>query len=66
MASAEGDEPGEALEEVAVHSAAALAAGDLVVGPAIIEAQFTSIFVSANRDARVDGANNIVLVTKPS
>lgn len=55
---------GEAFEDVAVYEAGSLAAGDLIVGPAIIESEFTSILVTPERNARVDGARNIVLVVK--
>ena len=55
---------GNNFEDVAVHEAKSLAPGDLVAGPAIIESDFTTIVVTSQRNAQVDGANNIVLVTK--
>jgi len=57
---------GSAFEDVPVHEASSLSAGDLIEGPAIIESEFTTIFVTQQRNARIDGANNIVLVTKES
>jgi len=55
---------GTGFEEVAVHNTDTLATGDQIRGPAIIESEFTTIIVTANRNARIDGANNIVLEVK--
>ncbi|MGI9622426.1 MAG: hydantoinase/oxoprolinase family protein, partial [Acidimicrobiales bacterium] len=55
---------GSDFEDVAVHDLGDLATGDSVAGPAIIESEFTSIGVSGAREARIDGAGNVVLVTK--
>ena len=55
---------GEIFENVPVYEAGGLTSGDLIVGPAIIESEFTTIFVTHLRDAQVDGANNMVLVSK--
>ena len=57
---------GDTYEEVPVHEVLALSAGDLVEGPAIIESDFTTIFVTQNRNACIDGAKNIVLRSKDS
>ncbi|MDH3643868.1 MAG: hydantoinase/oxoprolinase family protein, partial [Gammaproteobacteria bacterium] len=55
---------GDAFEDVCVHEASSLSAGDLVSGPAIIESEFTTILVTRLRDARIDGANNVVMIAK--
>ena len=55
---------GDAFEDVSVHHARGLVPGDLVVGPAIIESEFTTILVTRRRDARIDGASNVVLIEK--
>ena len=55
---------GDTFEDTSVHEASSLTAGDLVVGPAIIESEFTTTVVTRRRNAKVDGANNIVLATK--
>ncbi len=55
---------GDGFEDVWVHEAANLNPGDRVAGPAIIEAEFTTIVVSPGRDACIDGANNVVLVAR--
>lgn len=52
------------FEEVAVHYTGSLRTGNLVHGPAIIESEFTTIVVTSKRNARIDGANNIVLEVK--
>ena len=57
---------GDTFEDVPVHEVIALSAGDLVEGPAIIESDFTTIFVTQNRNACIDGAKNIVLRSKDS
>ncbi len=57
---------GSAFEDIPVHEAAGLSVGDLVEGPAIIESEFTTIFVTQKRNARIDGAKNIVLQSKDS
>ena len=55
---------GDTFEDIPVHEATGLTAGDLVEGPAIIESDFTTIFVTQKRNARIDGAKNIVLQSK--
>lgn len=55
---------GKIFENVPVYEAGGLTSGDLIVGPAIIESEFTTIFVTNLRDVQVDGANNMVLVSK--
>jgi N-methylhydantoinase A len=55
---------GAAFEEVSVYETSTLSTGDLVTGPAIIESAFTTILVTSQREARIDGANNIVLTVK--
>ena len=55
---------GEKLEEVSIYDSHDLNAGEIVKGPAIIESEFTTILVTDNRDAHVDGARNIIIAKK--
>jgi len=55
---------GSTFEDVSIYAAAQLEPGDLIEGPAIVESEFTTILVTQSRDARIDGARNIILETK--
>ena len=55
---------GSTFEDVSIYAAAKLEPGDLIEGPAIVESEFTTILVTQSRDARIDGARNIILETK--
>ncbi len=52
---------GESFEEVPAHDISTLSAGDLIGGPAVIDCEFTTILVGGGRNARVDGAGNVIL-----
>jgi N-methylhydantoinase A/acetophenone carboxylase len=57
---------GEGYEDVATFDLVDLAGGDVIAGPAVIDAEFTTIPVSSGRDARIDGAGNVILETRGS
>jgi N-methylhydantoinase A len=54
---------GRGFEEVAIHRGAALAPGDRVASPAIIEETYTTIAVYPGWEARVDDAGDYLLAS---